>query len=98
MQVVETFGHYVEEFSNQNPAKGRWLLKTGWEAQDLKFRLCPDKRLLPADQYLAHMMMQAMLAPLKHPEDSSLSAFLPPVSLWQKPGCILTMWKDFPAI
>ncbi len=33
MQVVETFGHYVEEFSNQNPAKGRWLLKTGWEAR-----------------------------------------------------------------
>ena len=86
MQVVETFGHYVEEFSNQNPAKGRWLLKTGWEAQDLKFRLFPDKRLLPADQYLAHMMMQAMLAPLKHPEDSVIVSIFTPCELMAEAG------------
>ena len=36
MQIIETFGHYVENLTNTKPDSARWLLKTGWEAQNLK--------------------------------------------------------------
>ena len=36
MQVVETFGRYV---GNTRPGRARKLLRTGWEAQNLKNRL-----------------------------------------------------------
>ena len=38
MQVVETFGRYVEAWSNTRPGRARKLLRTGWEAQNLKNR------------------------------------------------------------
>ena len=84
MQVVETFGHYVEEWSKASPVRARRLLKTGWEVQDLKFRFTPEKRLNPADQYLAHEMMQMMLAPLKHPENSAIVSVFTPCELIQE--------------
>ncbi len=64
MQIIETYGKYIEKFGNEDPAKARWLLKTGWSAQNLKFRFAPDKRLIPAHRYLAHLMMNTMLAPI----------------------------------
>ena len=45
MQVVDTFGRYVEKLSNTRPERARKLLKLGWEAQDLKFRYLPEKQL-----------------------------------------------------
>ena len=64
MKGVETFEHYVETWSESSPAKARRLLKTGWEAQDLKCRFHPEKELNPSDRYLARIMMDAMLYPL----------------------------------
>ena len=49
MQVVETFGKMIENWSDTSPARAQWLLKTGWEAQNLKNQWKPDRRLLPAD-------------------------------------------------
>ena len=42
MQIIETFGHYVENLTNTKPENARWLLKTGWDAQNLKFRFMQD--------------------------------------------------------
>ena len=64
MQIIETFGHYVENLTNTKPENARWLLKTGWDAQNLKFRFMQDKRLMPADRHLANLMMDTMLRPL----------------------------------
>ncbi|MCD7819736.1 MAG: 2-hydroxyacyl-CoA dehydratase family protein [Lachnospiraceae bacterium] len=86
MQVIETFGHYVEKWSAKSPKRARRLLKTGWEAQNLKFRFTPDKRLLPADQHLANMMMDAMLKPLKDPEHSVMVSIFTPCELLQEAG------------
>ncbi|MCC8067582.1 MAG: 2-hydroxyacyl-CoA dehydratase family protein [Clostridiales bacterium] len=86
MQVVETFGHYIEKWSADSPERARRLLKTGWQAQNLKFRFAPDKRLLPADQYLAHLMMDVMLSPLKDPEHSALVSVFTPCELLQEVG------------
>ena len=38
MEIIETFGHYVENLTDKKPQSARRLLKTGWEAQNLKFR------------------------------------------------------------
>ena len=61
MKIIETYGNYIEKWSNEDPDRARWLLKTGWKAQNLKFRFAPDKRLMPADRYLARLMMDTML-------------------------------------
>ncbi len=86
LQVIETFGHYVEKLSDTDPAKARVLLKTGWQAQNLKFRFTPDKELLPADRYLAKLMMDTMLRPLKNPDQSVLVSVFTPCELMQEVG------------
>ena len=57
MQIIETYGKYIEKWANTNPDRARVLLKLGWEVQNLKYKFTPDKRLLPADRYLAHLMI-----------------------------------------
>ena len=69
MEIIETFGHYVENLTDKKPQSARRLLKTGWEAQNLKFRYIQDKRLMPADRHLANLMMDTMLWPLQKPEE-----------------------------
>lgn len=86
MEIIETFGHYVEDLTNTKPKGARWLLKTGWEAQNLKFQFAPDKRLMPADQYLAHLMMDTMLHPLKNPESSAIVSIFTPCEMLQEVG------------
>lgn len=82
MQVVETFGHTVESWSNQSPDRARRLLRTGWEVQ----RLAPDKRLLPADRKLAVLMMDAMLAPLQDADHSAMVSVFVPCEMLQEAG------------
>lgn len=86
MHFVETFGHCVENLSNKNPEYSRWILKTGWKAQNLKFKYMPDKRLSMADRYLSHMMMETMLKPLKKPEDSVIVSIFTPCELIHEIG------------
>ena len=78
MEIVKTFGNYIEKWCETSPERARWLLKTGWEAQNLKFRFLPEGQLNPSDQYLAGMMMNVMTQPLKHPESSGMDTVLPP--------------------
>lgn len=86
MEIVKTFGKLVETLSVLNPAKARLLLKTGWGAQDLKLRYFADKRLTPANQYLAHIMMKCMLKPLRDPEHSALVSIFTPCELLEEAG------------
>lgn len=86
MDIVKTFGHYVEKACRSNPKSARTLLKLGWEAQNLKFRFLPNKKLNPAEQYLSCLMMNAMLAPLKHPEESAMVSIFTPCELVQEAG------------
>ena len=86
MDVVETFGNAVDKLTDDNPARGRWLLKTGWEAMNLKFKYLPDRRTFPSDRFLAHMMMDAMLAPLQRPEDAAMVSIFVPCELIQEVG------------
>lgn len=86
MELVEIFGRYLEELSNSDPKKARWLLKAGWEAQNLRFQLLPNKQLFPADRYLAHLMMETMLKPLQKPEQSAIVSIFTPCELLHEVG------------
>ena len=45
---------------------------------NLKFKVLPDRRLCSADRYLAHVMMDTMLRPLKKPDQAvAISVFVP---------------------
>ena len=86
MEIIKTFGNYVEKWCENTPDRARWLLTKGWEAQDMKFRLAPSKKINPSDQYLARMMMNVMLQPLKHPDQSVLVSVFTPCELMQEAG------------
>ena len=86
MEIVKTFGHCVEALCEKNPACARALLCTGWRAQNLKFRYLPDRRLTKADQYLARIMMDLMLAPLQRPEQCAMVSIFTPCELVQEAG------------
>ena len=86
MKIIETYGNYIEKWSNENPGRARWLLKTGWKAQNLKFRFAPDKRLMSAEQYLARLMMDTMIRPLERPEESAIVSIFTPCEILQEAG------------
>lgn len=86
MQVVETFGRCLTQWSGPHPDRARRLLRLGWEAQNLKNKWLPDQRLLPADQYLAVIMMNAMLKPLQTPETSAIVSVFTPCEMLQEAG------------
>lgn len=86
LDITETFGKYIEKWSGGSPERARRLLTFGWSAQNLKFRYQPDKRLYPADQYLAQLMMDTMLAPLKDPDNSVMVSVFTPCELLQEAG------------
>ena len=86
MEIIETFGHYVENLTDKKPQSARRLLKTGWGAQNLKFRYMQDKRLMPADRHLANLMMDTMLWPLQKPEDSVIVSIFTPCEMMQEVG------------
>ena len=86
MQIIETYGKYIEKWANTNPDRARVLLKLGWEVQNLKYKFTPDKRLLPADRYLAHLMMNTMLMPLKNPQECAIVSIFTPCEILHEAG------------
>lgn len=86
MNIVKTFGHYVDLLSEEHPEAARFLLRTGWKVQNQRYRHLPDKRLMKADQYLADFMMQKMIEPLDDPEHSAIVSIFTPCELMQEAG------------
>lgn len=86
MDIVDTFGRYVEQFSEISPARARWLLRKGWEVQKLRQKATTDKMLIPADRYLAALMMDTMIVPLKKPDDSAIVSIFTPCEMLQEVG------------
>lgn len=86
MKVVETFGKVVEKAAAKSPSLGRGVLRTGWELEDLAFQYRPHRESYPADQYLAKLMMDAMLAPLRSPDESAVCSIFTPCELVHEAG------------
>lgn len=98
MNIVDVFGGYVDKFSQTSPSRARWLLRTGWEAQKIRQKLTTDKMLMPADRYLAELMMNTMIRPLKTPEQSAIVSIFTPCELLQEAGLYPYNVEAFPAI
>lgn len=78
MDYVEHFGKTLDSLVDKHPNRSRGLLKFGWGLMNLKFKALPDRRLCSADRYLAHVMMDTMLSPLKKPDQAvAISVFVP---------------------
>jgi len=88
MQVIETFGKYIENLSSTDSEKCQKLLKLGWQAQNIKFKMFSDKNLTPADRYLSRLMMNTMLAPLKHPDNSVIVSIFTPCEILHEAGML----------
>ena len=88
MDIVKTFGNVVSRLNEGNPEHARTLLKVGWRAMNLKYKYAPDKRLIPADRYLANMMMDKMLAPLSTPEHAAIVSIFMPCEMLQEAGLV----------
>lgn len=86
MSVIETFGKNIESLSGTDTEKCQKLLKVGWQAQNLKLKMFPDKKLLPADRYMSRLMMNTMLAPLKHPDNSVIVSIFTPCEIIHEAG------------
>lgn len=78
MDYVEHFGKTLDSLVDKHPNRSRGLLKFGWGLMNFKFKALPDRRLCSADRYLAHVMMDTMLRPLKKPDQAvAISVFVP---------------------
>lgn len=72
--------------AGRRPAAARRLLTAGFRAKRLQLRHFPDKRLSPARNWMALQSMDAILAPLRHPERSALVSIFMPCELLQAFG------------
>lgn len=86
MDIVKLFGSLVEALNKKDAGASRTLLRIGWELMNAKFVALPERPLGKGDQYLAHMMMEAMLAPLRDPDNSCIVSIFMPTELLQEVG------------
>lgn len=86
MNIVDVFGGYVDKFSQTSPSRAALAARTGWEAQKIRQKLTTDKMLMPADRYLAELMMNTMIRPLKTPDQSAIVSIFTPCELLQEVG------------
>ena len=75
--IVDRFGQLVDG-AIPKPELARQLLLLGYRAKDVQLLLAPEKELTPARQYAAQIAMDAMIAPLAHPQRAALvNIFMP---------------------
>ena len=87
MDIVKAYGSWVQKLSaGGHPIAARRLLALGWRAQGLRYRVAGDRRLLPADRFLAAFMMRAMIRPLADPNNSAIVSIFTPCELVQEAG------------
>lgn len=81
MSIIDKFGNLIENTCKTHPIAARKLLKAGWQAQNFKFKNFPDKRLSKSGAYLSTLLMDAMIAPLKRPSNTSIVSVFTPCEL-----------------
>ena len=75
--IVDRCGQLVDDAISK-PELARRLLLLGYRAKEVQLLLAPEKELTPARQYAAQIAMDAMIAPLAHPQRAALvNIFMP---------------------
>ena len=78
MGIVQTFGNWVAKETEKNPERARKLLILGYNAQELKLSVAPNKNLPKCRQYVSAACMKVVLNGLSHPEQAvAMSLFTP---------------------
>ena len=93
--IVDRFGQLVDDAISK-PELARQLLLLGYRAKDVQLLLAPEKELTPARQYAAQIAMDAMIAPLTHPQRAALSISLCPVNCCTPSTCCRCLPKPPP--
>ena len=76
--IVDKFGALVGNKIQDHPDTARKLLVAAYRGKRIQLKHFPDKNLSPARNWMALQSMDAIIAPLVHPERSALvSIFMP---------------------
>lgn len=78
--IVQHFGKAVQETCDRDPLKARRLLRLGYHARNLQFKIAPGK-LNSAARLAARSTTAAMVAPLDHPEDAVMVTLFTPCEM-----------------
>lgn len=78
MDIIKKFGEMVGSTSLKDAKKARKLLLLGYQLQEKRLLLFPDKKLPYSGQYVARIVMQNIIKALSKPEDTAMvSIFVP---------------------
>ncbi|MDO4280243.1 MAG: 2-hydroxyacyl-CoA dehydratase family protein [Peptococcaceae bacterium] len=78
--IVQTFGKTVQDVCDKNPERARKLLRIGYHAQSLRYRVQRGK-MHSAAQLAALYTNRAMVAPLDHPDDAVIVSLFTPCEM-----------------
>ena len=84
--LVKKYGELVDRLIENHPTAARRMLLTGYYAKRIQLKRFPLKGLSPARNDLAVTSMNAVIAPLRHPEQSALVSIFTPCELLQVYG------------
>ena len=78
MNIIDTFGNVLSKELEKNPPAARRMLKAGYQAFETFGKIRPDRRLTPAQRYVANAVMDVIIGALSRPERSAMcSLFVP---------------------
>lgn len=86
MEIVKTFGNYIEKWCETVTGKSEVAFKDRMGSAEPEISFSSRRAVDPSDQYLAGMMMNVMTQPLKHPESSVMVSVFTPCELLQEAG------------
>ena len=72
MDIIKKFGEMVGSTSLKDAKKARKLLLLGYQLQEKRLLLFPDKKLPYSGQYVARIVMQNIIKALSKPEDTAM--------------------------
>ena len=84
--LVQKYGRAVDALIEQHPTAARRMLLFGYYAKRVQLKRFPIRELSPARNDLAVTSMNAVIGPLRHPEQSALVSIFTPCELLQTAG------------
>ena len=84
-KIVQSFGRAVQDTCDRSPIKARRVLRLGYHAKNVQFKLAPGK-MHSAARLAAIGTTSAMVAPLDHPDQSVMVSLFTPCEMIQIAG------------
>lgn len=78
MDLMKTFGGWIEALSPGHPETARRLLLAGYRAQRMAFSVAPNRALPPSKRYVAGIVMDVVIRALARPESAAMVSLFTP--------------------